>query len=153
MTVGTGTQISAIAISTLEELGFVATSTTRQVLSSSGITGWYPTEGAGQSLTGRSFYSSVDKGIFQPTLSSGTTPDQLYFTDDGKTGKLIPISAQNTSVTFSGITYDSTNDKYFVVGSSSQASFVTSLPRSYNKATQFVLPEYFQTQVKVTATP
>jgi photosystem II stability/assembly factor-like uncharacterized protein len=146
---GTGTNLSCIAVASLEDKGFLASSATRRIYSDNGFTGWYPMDSAGVTLTGKMFRSDVDKGVFQFTDATSTRPEGLYFTDDGLNGQFIAISTQTFPITYTGLAYDSTNDAYVAVGSNSTyGSFITRLPRSYNKATQFVLPQIYQSFVR-----
>lgn len=130
----------------LESLGFVATTSSSQIYSADGIN-WVPIEPSETSLSNnKSYYSSVDGGVFQSTLTS----ECFRFTNDGKTSKFIPLFSSTTNVNYVALAYNSNNDTYMAAGvGSSIGSMATKMTRSYDKATQFALPILNDTFIKI----
>ena len=93
------------------------------------------------------FTSNVDSGAFFTQGGAAYTNTQTFTVTDGFTVNVVtPLYYASGGFWAHAITYDSVNDVYIVVGS---VALVARLTRTYNKATQFVLPVLYQTAVKV----
>jgi hypothetical protein len=140
------------SVASLESNGFVAiTQGNTMYRSTDGITwiqaynsGNFEQAGGGYA---KLFTSNVDSGAFFTQGQNAYTNSQAFIVTDGFTANVVtPIYFASNGFVINSITYDSVNDVYIIVGN---YTFVYRLTRTYNKATQFVLPVLYKTAIKV----
>jgi len=140
-------------VASLEAKGFIAWMTLYWFMRSADwITWvWVPTPAWATTTMGKMFYSSVDGWVFALGTNLPTSNAHGFFTRDWKTLEILSVwnFVISSSSGFIGTVYDSDEDKILYMGVTSNTNTALVIAsRTYDKATEFILPSIPNTFIK-----